>query len=273
MKKLNKIGIVLIVMIMVISIVGCSGDDKSTENGKTIEEIKESGTLVVGMSADYPPFEFHAMIDGEDTIVGFDVSIAEAIAEELGVELEIKDMDFDGLVAAVKADKVDMAISCITPDEDRAKEVDFTNIYYEATHSVVVKAGEEDNIKNIEDLNGKIIGVQQGSVQSSLAKELIESPAEIREVGKITDLILMLQSDKVDAIIMETPVAQSYADRNDDLECCLFELEDDEGGAAIAVKKGSSELVDELNSILEKLEKDGSLVEFYYNAELLSDNQ
>jgi len=130
----------------------------------SMKKIKESGKLILGTSADYPPFEFHKSINGKDTIVGFDIEIAKEIAKDLGVTLEIKDLKFDGLLAALDQGTVDIVIAGLTPTEDRAKSVDFSIQYYSADQSVVIRESDKGTLTTAESLKGKTIAVQKGSV-------------------------------------------------------------------------------------------------------------
>jgi ABC-type amino acid transport substrate-binding protein len=158
-------------------------DDESPK----IKEIKQAGKIVLGTSADYPPYEFHKEIDGKDTIVGFDIEIAKAIAKDLGVELEIKDMDFDGLLLALNAGKVDFVIAGMTPDPER--DVEFSKIYYNALQGLLVHADNKDVYKTIDDLTGKRIGAQKGAIQEKLAKKEIKD-LKLKALNKIPDLVL-----------------------------------------------------------------------------------
>ena len=136
-KKLLGLGLALTLSL---GMVACSSSGKDKEEvGDKLQQIKDSGKLVLATSADYSPYEFHAMVDGKDTIVGFDVSIAKAIADEIGVELEVMDMDFDGLLGALNADKADIVLACMTPDEERVKNADFSELYYEDKNVVIVR--------------------------------------------------------------------------------------------------------------------------------------
>ena len=135
MKKsiLKKVIAVGIMGVMALGLAGCGSSTKDTSNnsedskvttdakdgGISLEEVKKKGKLVVGTSADYPPYEFHKEIDGKDTIVGFDIDIAKEIAKDMGVEVEIKDMDFDGLLVASQAGKVDLVIAGMNPTPER----------------------------------------------------------------------------------------------------------------------------------------------------------
>lgn len=283
MKITKKITSILIIGILLLSLVGCkdskpenndnAGDTNSEKTA--IDLIKEKGKLVMATSADYPPFEFQAVSEGKDTIEGFDIEIAKEIAKDLGVELEIIDLDFSTLVASLSAGKADIVLAAMTPDDERREEVDFSDLYYLATQAVITKKGNEGQIKTLEDLSGKIIGVQQGTIQADIAHdtELISNPKEIKEVPKITDLVLMIQTGKVDAVIMELPVAQSYVKVNDNLAITDVEYTDPDGGFAVAIKKNNPEFVELVNATLDRLEKENKIEEFFINASELAEKQ
>ena len=234
-----------------------------TEESSRIDEIKQAGKLVLGTSADYPPYEFHKEIDGKDTIVGFDIEIAKAIAEDLGVELEIKDMDFEGLLLALNAGKVDIVLAGMTPKPGR--DAEFSKIYYKALQGLLVHADNKDVYKTVDDLTGKRIGAQKGSIQEDLAQEEIKD-LRLKALAKIPDLVLEVKHKKIDAVLMEMPVAEAYAANNDDLHLMPVELIDEEGGSAVAAKTGEKELIEFANKVIDKLEKDGSIERFVIEA-------
>lgn len=233
---------------------------------------KKADKIVVGTSADYPPYEFHKEINGKDAIVGFDIDIAKEIAKDLGVELEIKDMEFGGLLADLKTDKVDFVLAGMTPDAERALEVDFSTIYYNAEHGLVINKKDIDKYKTISDLKGKTIGVQKGSIQEDIANEQIES-AQIKALGKVSNLMLELKSGKVDAVVVEQPVANAYVKNNDALHMTDITFKDEEGGSAVAVKKGNKELLESINKTIERLIKENKVEEFVINANEMMDNE
>ena len=151
MKKgiINKILLTGLIGIMPFGFTGCGQKEDA------YDKVIKDGKLIVGLSADYAPYEYHAIIDGKDQIVGFDVDIAQEIADSLGVELEIEEMDFDALCEGVKNGTVDMAISGMTPNEKRKKSVDFSDIYYYADQSFLINEEDKDTITTIDDLKGK----------------------------------------------------------------------------------------------------------------------
>ena len=238
-------------------------DQGSEQTVSKLDEIKAAGKIVLGTSADYPPYEFHKEIDGKDTIVGFDIEIAKEIAKALDVELEIKDMDFDGLILALNADKVDFVLAGMTPDPER--DVDFSKIYYRALQGVLINTENVDKFKTVEDLYGKRIGAQKGTIQEKIAESEIQD-LDLKGLAKIPDLVLEVKHNKIDAVIMEKPVAEAYADRHDDLILMDLTFEDAEGGSAVAVKRGNPELIEEINKILDRLMEDGSVDKYVVEA-------
>lgn len=275
-KNVKKVISIILVLVMLLTLAACSAnasnEAKSAGEQKAaskLEQIKAKGKIVLGTSADYPPYEFHKEVNGKDQIVGFDIDIAKAIAEELGVQLEIKDMKFDGLLAALVADDIDLIIAGMVPKEDRKESVDFSIPYYQAEQKMLVKATAADKIKSIADLKGLKIGAQKSTVQEDIAKTKIEA-AEVKSLSKITDLVLELKNDKIDGIVLVAPVAAAYAKQNQDLIVpdITFGKED---GVAVAVNKGTADLLAVIDKTLDKLMKSGSIDKFIGEATVLSE--
>ena len=255
---LKRILCASIVAAIGLSIAGCG-------ETPTMEKIEKSGKLVVGTSADYAPYEYHTMVEGKDTIIGIDISIVNEIAKDLGVQLEIVDMGFEGLLAALNSDKVDIVIAGMNPDAERRKAVDFSKIYYEAKQGVLVRAEDKDKIKSIADLNGKNVGAQLGTTQESIAKKQMQASTLV-SLGKIPDLVLELKNKKIDALVVELPVANGYIKNNSDLALSEITVEEESGGSAIAVKKGNSDLVALINKSLDRLMEEGAIDKFVQEA-------
>jgi ABC-type amino acid transport substrate-binding protein len=231
--------------------------------------VQERGKLILGTSADYAPYEFHTIIDGKDTIVGFDIEIAKAIAADMGVELEIQDIGFDGLLQALNSGKVDMVIAGMTPTEERKQSVDFSQVYYIARQAVMVRADDAGTYTSIDALAGQPVGAQLSSIQEGLVKD--EMPeSRLVALGKIPDLVLELKNSKVEALVVELPVANGYVNANDDLAIAPIEIGDVEGGSAVAVRKGSEELLAAIDATLSRLLADGSIDRFVAEANELN---
>lgn len=250
-----------------ISMVGCGSNAKNA-NASSLEAIKSKGKLVIGTSADFPPYEFHSNKSGKDEIVGVDISIANQVAKDLGVELEIKDMDFDGLLVALQAGKVDMVFSGMTPKPERKENADFSDIYYQVSQTYIMRKDEADKVKSEEDLKTLKIGAQKGSVQEDLAKSKF-SAENIKSLTKVTDLMLDLKNKKVDAVLLEVPIAEFNAKKNDDLAVTSIKFDDEEGGYAIAMPKNSTELVSEVNKTIKKLKDEKKIEQFVIEANQL----
>lgn len=277
MKKglLKKVFASCLALAMTFSIVACGNkEDKATssESKTAITEIKDKGELVVGLSADYAPYEFYTMVDGKKTIVGFDVELAKEIAKDLGVKLTLKEMKFDALLGALPANQIDMIISGMNPDEERAKVVDFSDIYYTAQHGVLVNKKDLDKYKAVEDLKSARVGAQMGSTQADIVKEKIkaENPTLLANVN---NLILELKSGKIDALVTEKPVAEMAIKNNNELALSKLEFKDETGGNAVAVKKGEKELVEQVNKTIKRLKDSGDLDKFIVEANDLASKQ
>lgn len=262
---LKKMMVVIMIGALSIMAVGCGdGSSSNGENKDKLTQIKEAGKLVVGMSADYAPYEYHALIDGKDQIIGFDVDIAQAIADDMGVKLELKEMNFDSLCESVQLGKIDMTISGMTPKPDREKAVDFSDIYYKAEQGFLIQASNKDNYKTLADLEGKKIGAQLGSIQAEIAEGIKD--ADVKLLTDVNTLILELKNGNIDAVIVELPVANLAASTNSELVVGEEIIQDEEGGSAIGMPKDSPELVAQVNATLKKLIDEGKIDEFVQKA-------
>ncbi len=242
------------------------------EAGSKIEQIKKEGKIVVGTSADYPPYEFHLLNEQEGELVGIDMDIARVIAQELGVKVEIKDIIFSRLFDTLEAAKIDIAIAGLHPTEARKKKANFSDIYYQAIQAIVIRAENTDRIKTIEDLRGKNIGVQKDTMQEDMARSHIEGANfVVRET--IEELIINLQKGLVDALILEKPVAESYVQRNKDFVIVTSKEFLDKMGSAIAVRKSDVDLLTEINRILKKMKEENKIAEFIENAKVLTNKR
>lgn len=289
MNKLMKM-LVIIMMGVVVSfaMVGCGetgvSDEGPNEDAAVVEksqdtsdiqskleEIKAKGQIVLGTSADYPPYEFHKLIDGNDEIVGFDIEIAKKIAEGLGVELVVKDMKFDGLIGALKADKVDMVAAGMTPTPERKESVDFTQIYYDAHSTIIIRDEDKEKYKEVKDFEGLKVGYQKGSIQEEIYMNQFQESEGIG-LNKVTDLIMSLKSGKIEGIIVAETVADAYVKVNTDLQFTGIDF-GSEGGVAIAFDKGSDDLVEAVDEILAGLIEDGSVDQFVVDAIKLAEEE
>ncbi|PLR76423.1 ABC transporter substrate-binding protein [Bacillus sp. V3-13] len=251
MKK--AIGLFLTSVLLIGLLAACGTSEKSSSGGETSGDKK---VLTMGTSADYPPFEYVDTAKGDDYI-GFDIDLANAIGEELGYEIEVKDMDFAGLIEALEGGQVDFVMAGMTPTEERKKNVDFSDIYFTAEHMIVSK--KDSGIETIEDLKGKTVGVQLGSIQEGKAKEIAEQvDIKIENRNRIPELIQEIKAGRFDAAVIEDVVAQGYFKNNPDLTGFTLKDDPEEAGSAIAFPK-ESELKEEFNRVLNEMKENGEL--------------
>lgn len=222
--------------------------DEAVAAAKT---IIANGKLVLGTSADYAPFEFHTEINGTDTIVGFDVSIAQFMAEQLGVELEVIDMSFDNLLISLNKGDFDIVLAAMASNEERAKAVDFSNEYYLSNNVILIQKQNADKYTSQESLQGVSMAAQKGTVCEPRAQALAGAENVVSLV-KVQDMVSELLAGKVEAVLVDKPVASGYAMMQDSLEMVDIGLETEEG-MSVAMKKASAGLVELVNAMLSQL--------------------
>lgn len=283
MKKLLSL---LLALVMLLSFAACANDDtppadgddqqQEEQNGSEsttmnkLADIKAAGELVVGTSADYPPYEFHTEIDGKDTIVGFDIAIAQAFADELGVELKLVDMAFESLLISLQKGDFDLVMAGLTPDEDRAKTVDFTDVFFHNKQIVIIRAEDADKYVTTEDMAGTTLGVQAGTIQETIAADLTDENKVVK-LKKFPELIMELKTGKVDGVCTNTMVASAYVSAHPDLLCQDIGIVWDNTGFSGAIQKGDNgEFMAFLNETIAKLQEDGSIDRFVAEAQQLA---
>lgn len=274
MKGLKKLLGLTLAAMMTMSLVGCSSSGDNGESGEAadkLQQIKDSGVLKVGTSAEYSPYEFHKVVDGEDKIVGFDDFIVQEIAKDMGVKVEYTDMDFDGLLVALQADKVDIVLAGMTPNEERKKSVDFSEIYYTNSNVCIVAKGKEDSIKSSDDLKKLKVGVQKGTTQADYVTGDL-GITNATQLKKIPDLMLELQNGKIDVIVTGKAVAQINVKNYKNVAIGNTTVGDEVAETAAAAIKKSDDKVDNtaflksVNDTIATLEKEGKIDEFMQEA-------
>ena len=216
---------------------------------------EESNTIIVGTEAGFAPYEY---MDG-DKVVGIDMDIAQAIADSMGKELVIKNMDFDGALLAVQKGTVDFVAAGVSVDAERAKVMDFSTEYVDSTEVVVVNAANPA-VTTVDDagLADKIIGVQQGNIADFYVEENVESK-EIKRYTKFAQASEDLKNSKIDCIVMDQYPAEELVAANPELVIMDGTLFQDK--YAIAVDKGNKELLDKINAVIEDLKASGKMDE------------
>ncbi len=229
-------------------IAGCGSDTAAPGAG-------EKKVLTMGTSADFPPYEYIDTAKSNE-IIGFDVDLAKLLASKVGYEVKVVDGDFSGLITSMQAGKVDFVMAGMEATEERKQNADFTDTYFRDDLVLIIK--KDSSIKQVEDLKGKKMGVQVGSIQQSKAEELqkeISFTIETRD--RYAELIQEVKANRIDAVIMENIVAKSFLKANADLGTIAIP-NPETGGAAIAFPKGS-ELTEKFNTALKEVKENGEL--------------
>ena len=224
-------------------------------------KLATAGTLTMGTNATFPPYEYY---DG-DTVVGIDAEICQAIADKLGLKLEIQDMDFSSLVAAVQSGKIDISAAGMTVTEDRLKNVDFTDSYSTGVQVVIVP--EDSDIQSVDDMKGKLIGVQDATTGHIYCSDDF-GDENVIPYNSGAMAVQALKDGKVDCVVIDQQPAKSFVEANEGLK--ILDTEYVTEDYAIAVAKDNTALKDAINAALKELKDDGtvqSILDKYIKAE------
>ena len=270
---------------MALSLAACGGSTSSSsaepaaetkeEAAETTEEAApeeaaittiSEGVLTVGTSPDFAPYEFYFIgEDGSPQLAGFDIALAGRIAEDLGLELKIVPMDFDGILMELQNGNIDLGISGFSPSPERAETFDFSDLYYMGGQSFVIRAADKDKYTDYAAFDGLPVGAQTGSIQMGLAEENTPN-ANITGLPKVTDLINELLSGKLEGAFIETAVAEQYIKNYPDL-MIAWDVPYDTQGYGIALQKGNEGLLQAVNGVIAAALEDGSMDEYITTAQ------
>lgn len=218
----------------------------------SLQKIKQKGTLVVGTSADYPPYEFTTKEHGKTKYVGFEVSLMKQFAKDIGVKLVIKNMDFDSLLVALETGKIDCIAGAMNITNERKKSVDFSDVYYTGDSYFLINKSDKDKLVNAKSFNGKTVGAQNGTLQSTMISKDMPQ-ANGKGLAKLSSLVIGLQSHKYDGILMDAVTAKAYASNNSNLYAFNSKLPVTAGGIALAFPKGDTSIVNAANQTIKKV--------------------
>ena len=250
MKKIISLVMVLVMATAVFSACGSkSSDSKSGGDGKQV--------LSMATNAEFPPYEY---VEGED-VVGIDVDIAQAIADKLGMELKVDNMNFDSIIPAITSGKDAIGVAGMTVTDERKKNVDFTDSYATGVQVVIVR--EDSKIKDVKDLTTKgadnTIGVQLGTTGDIYCTSDIQDKGfgKVQQFNKGADAVQALVSGKIDCVVIDNQPAKEFVKANKGLK--ILDTEYVTEDYAIAVAKDNTELKDKINGALNELKADGTI--------------
>lgn len=261
---MKKLSIAMLSMVLAGSMLltACGGGNtqatedtgSDTQQSETAENT-EGGVLRMATNATFPPYEYY---EG-DEVVGIDPEIAAAIAEKLGMTLEINDMDFDPAIAAAQTGQADIVMEGLTVTDDRKEKINFTDSY--ATGVQVVIVPEDSDIQSVDDLEGKLIGVQQGTTGDLYCSDTPENGGFGEEnVQKFTSgpvAVEALKNGQIDCVVIDNEPAKSYVAQNEGLKILDTEYVTEE--YAIGISKDNPELLEQINAALQELKDDGTI--------------
>ncbi len=285
MKKLTSI---LLASVMALSLAACSNtssdsssdaadtsssaattEESTSESAATAGELTtvEEGMLIMSTNAAFPPYE---MTNDAGEFEGIDVEIAQAIADKLGLELRIDDMDFDSALLAAQTGKSDMVMAGVSVTEDRLVNLDFTESY--ATGIQVVIVPEDSDITSVDDMTGKMIGVQRGTTGDLYCSDTVENGGfgaeNVTPYDNGLTAVQALMNGQVDCVVIDNAPAQEFVAANPGLKILDTEYVNED--YAIGVKKGNTQMLDAINGALAELKADGtiqSIIDKYITAE------
>ena len=270
MKKMKKLVCLLLAVLTVFALCACGGSSNSDKSA--LQEIKDSGVLTVALSPDFSPMEFvDSSKSGQEQYVGFDVMLAQFIAEELGVKLEIQAMSFDACQTAVSTASVPMSISGFSWTEERAENFELSDYYYagenETEQVLLIRKADADKYKSAEDFDGVDVGAQNASLQMMMVTEQLPN-AKAYTIGDIGVGVLELQSGNIEALAVAAGNAEMIIESNPDLVVCEweFDVKAEYEANVVLITKGETELLEAVNAALQKAYDAGYYGEWYEEA-------
>ncbi len=246
------IGLALSLILALGAFAGCS----NSKNDNQLEAIKEAGKIVVGIEGTYPPFTYHD--PKTDELVGIDVELAKAIGEKLGVEVEFVEAAWESLLSGVDSGRLDTVINNVGVSDERKEKYDFSDAYLYIPKQVVVK-GDNEEIKGVEDLDGKKVAT---SATNAFNPWFESKGATVVAVDTSDEAASLLLSGRADFVNFDPLILKSYLDEHPDADLKVaFAIPDTYEATAIPVRKGETELLDEINRALRELSEDGTLAQ------------
>ncbi|MEF2573282.1 MAG: basic amino acid ABC transporter substrate-binding protein [Agathobaculum butyriciproducens] len=254
---MKKFSIAMLSMVLAGSMLltGCGGsktaDSSSDAQDSTTSTSADGGTLRMGTNATFPPYEF---VGDDGNVQGIDADIAAAIADKLGMKLEITDMEFDSLIPALQSDTIDVALAGMTVTPDRQENVDFSDSYAKGVQVIIVKDGSD--IASPDDLEGKSIGVQTGTTGDIYCTDDY-GQENVKQFNNGPLAVAALVNGQIDCVVIDQEPAKNYVAANSGLKILDTAYADED--YAIAIKKGNTELLDKVNGALKELQDDGTV--------------
>lgn len=270
MKKsmMKKIVLGLVAASAVMLAAGCGGGAGSSSagaagsapkaQGDLLNSIKQKGVLTVGTASGYPPYEFIDASQKDKVVIGVDMDLAKAIADKLGVKLEVADSNFTALLSSLTAGKVDMAIAGMNATEERKKSMDFSDGYLPAHEKIMIRKADADKFKTLADFNGLTLGAQKATTEEKIAQDQLKQ-SKLVLLDHVPDVVMELKHGKIDGVVVQDIVAQQYLVFNDDLMLSDVNFDNSkEMVTVVALPKGNPELMKVVNEVIKENTENGN---------------
>lgn len=247
-----------------------AGSEAASESENRLEAIKAAGKITMATSPDFAPAEFEYIAGGKKEYVGADIELAKYIAEKLGVELEIKPMDFAACQAAVTSGAVDISIAGYTVTPEREKTMGLSHKFLALppdgkSQGILVMKDRAAELSTAESFSGKVIAAQNGALQQTLVQEQLPE-AELKVITNTTDGVMMLKTGKVDGLATATKPGEAFAENYPELAMSDFYFDVEQEGTAVAMEKGQDELLAAINEIIDEVNEQGLYTKWYQEA-------
>lgn len=270
-KKWLKLILTAGILMAVLALGGCgksagSNAGTSEDADDELARILKEGVLKVGVEGTYPPVTYH---DENGVLTGFDVEVAQAIGEKLGVEVQFVEAEWDSLLLAIDSGRIDTVINAVSATDERKEKYDFTEPYVSVYYNVIVKA-DNDSIQSLDDLNGKKAGE---NITSAFSTRIEDLGAEIVVIDSLQEAIDLVTTGRADFTLTSDIMFYTYLEEHPDVDvkiACRFGEDKDQ--FAVPFKKGETRLVDAVNQALNELKADGTLTalsEKYFNSDVI----
>ena len=231
-------------------------NDAEASDGDILAAIKERGKLIVGTASGYPPYEFVDITSADQAVIGIDMELAQAIADELGVELEIQDMSFTSLISSIPSHKIDMAIAGISITEERKETMDFSDPYLSAPQKILILSENADKYNSLDSFQGATLAAEKSTTQETIAQELFpDSP--LVSLEKVPDCLMEMQNGKVAGVVVEGIVGEQYVIAYDNIQFSDADL-GSEKTSAVAIDKGNEDLLEIVNNVIAEQQEQGN---------------
>ena len=247
--KLKKLALILTGALVSLALVGCGGGDQAKQEAKVLR---------VGSAIDFAPFEFQD--EGQKDYQGFDMDLIRAVAKEMGRDVDIQNIGFDGLIPALQAKNIDVIISGMTINDERKEKVNFSESYYKSGLTMVVRSDEE-SIKSFNDLKGHKVAVQIGTTSANMVKGL--EGVTVTELNTPADCFMELKARGVDAVVNDRPVNDYYIKQSQAVGVKSLEDMLSAEDYGIAMSKDNPDLQKEIDAALKKLHENGEYDKIY----------